>query len=173
MTFFANSGVSFPDFRKETEFAGEQSLLAGSRLWKFFSQLEGNKNREIDEGEINECINELLMAAKTYHGIALALKNEGVGPLTPAEIDLAALHGTQGYYDYRRFGGPDRADHIPVGALYLELAKRLSTLASALRGFDPFRPDGLGMQVFQMMRHWEMAAGLGRVIAVLNARGQF
>ena len=104
------------------------------------------------------------MAAKTYHGIALALKNEGVGPLTPAEIDLAALHGTQGYYDYRRFGGPDRADHIPVGALYLELA---------MRGFDPFRPDGLGMQVFQMMRHWEMAAGLGRVIAVLNARGQF
>ena len=60
---------------------------------------------------------------------------------------------------------------ISIADLYNELSQRLEILASAVRAFEPNRQKrDLAAQVFQMMEHWEAAARLGRVIAVLNRR---
>lgn len=172
MTFFANSGTTWPHYDGQTRRAGTQSLEAASRLWKIFAALESGDSRNISREDIIACADQLQEAAGIYGRIGDALSNATVSGLTPAELELAALQLPYRYGEDPFF---DRSS-LPIGKLYLDLSQRALILASLVRTFqlsDERRPheiDDLAPQVFLMMRQWEALAILGRVIAVLNRR---
>lgn len=174
MTFFANSGVAWPKLQFETQNAGSASLRAASRLWSLFSVLESGDRGALQSIDIAGCARELNDASAIYHKIAADLRHVEAEPLTPAEIEVAALpHLPYSSYDapWLLFPLLNGRRSIDIGALYLELAQRSETLSAAVRTL-PFERDELDLApwVFDMMRQWEFLSVLGRALAVLNRR---
>ena len=178
MTFFANTGITWPELKQETLDAGAASLQAASLLWRVFAGLEyremSPERREL-EGEIRKdlsaCAESLRMASKIYRRVADKLQEETLSPLTPAELDLASLRAPFRYDGDPLFDLYSSQPRISVGALYLELSQRTANLAAAVATFEIDHGGfDLAPQVFQMMRQWEALAALGRVVAVLNRR---
>ena len=171
MTFFANSGVAWPKFEQETREAGTESLDAASRIWKILAALEDRDGRNVEREEFTKCAKSLQHASDIYNKVAIELRYEKVASITPAELDLAALHHP--YYDgniffYKMF---IEDSDISVGRLYDELAQRTAHLAASIRAFEVERDNAdLAPQAFQLMKQWEILAVLGRVVAVLNRR---
>ena len=92
MTFFANSGVTWPNIEHETREAGAKSLDAASRIWKILAALEDRENHSPKQEDLVSCAYSLQSASDIYSKIADQLKHETVEGITPAELDLAALN---------------------------------------------------------------------------------
>ncbi|TCG08843.1 hypothetical protein BZM27_09335 [Paraburkholderia steynii] len=170
MTFFANSGVTFPKFEEDTHAAGSEALEAAASIWRMFAALERNEGQSIQRSEVDDCAQMLLRAASTYHYIATELRNVHVRTLTPAEFQQAAIphHFT---YDVEPLNSMIFSPQINMGDLYREIAQRAELLSSTLK-IIPFDRDiaDLAPQVFNTMRQWEYLSYLGRVVSVLNRR---
>jgi hypothetical protein len=180
MTFFANSGVAWPNLEKQTQEAGAKSLDAGSRIWKILAHLENRQEQHLDRREIIICAESFQRASDLYSEIAGRLRYEKVDRITPAEIDLAAVNipARPYYYDERFYYGDSLfyemflyRSEVSLGDLYRELAQRTTHLAASLRAFEIEREnEDLAPQAFQLMKQWEILATLGRVVAVINRR---
>lgn len=175
MTIFANSGVAWPKHEPATKEAGEKTLEATSGVFKVLAAIEGgshpSQTSELDFARCAETINE---AAAIYAKIAEDLGSEIVDPLTPSEIEMAAINirrypryiDDDFYWAPYRYGG-----QLIIGLLYRDLAHRLRRLASTIRtlktsesGFD------LAPQVFQIFGLLESVTTLARLIATLGRR---
>jgi hypothetical protein len=175
MTFFANSGVAWPNVELITRQAGEKALQGGSRLWQFLAGLEGrspDSRGESDERGDRITNTELLRdAAQGYRAVIDQIDGGLVAELSLAEMELANI----GPYPFYYYGFPypdfDRRGPVSVRDLYNELALRLEVLASHIISFEPQRDKrDLAPQTFLLMRQWEALATLARIIAVLNRR---
>jgi hypothetical protein len=174
MTLFANSGVAWPRHEPETKDAGAKSLEAASGLFRILGTLEADSQAaQPMEFEIGRCAESLNEAAQIYTRVAESLAGELVSPLTPSEIELAAVPRYQRRYiddDFYeppfRYRGP-----VPIGELYRDLAHRLSRLASAVRMLNTSeRNFDLAPQVFEILKLWESVSTLARLIATLGRR---
>ena len=177
MTFFANSGIAWVQHEEATRQAGGDTFEAVSDLWKILATLERadqEGSQTVDREMIDKCAENLVKASSAYRTIAsqIADTEQWIDGLSLMEFELAALY-PYGYYrhDDERFSESFFAARISIKELYNELSQRLEMLTSAVRAFEPNREKrDLATQVFQMMKHWEAAARLGRAIAVLNRR---
>jgi hypothetical protein len=175
MTFFANSGIAWPNYAVATQHAGTQSLEAFSEIWRLLAALEARGDQSVAYVDIDltKSAKSLESAGLTYETIAQTLRNVTIAALTPAEYELAGLTPFvvyPSYLDasiYSLFAGKE----IRPSQLYQELAQRTNTLAAFMKAFEPKRsnPD-LVPQAFQFMRQLEVLSTLGRIIAVLNQR---
>lgn len=179
MTFFANSGITWPKFERETREAGAHSLDAASRIWKLLAYLEDRYDRNFDQDEIANCASSLDLASNIYSDIADQLKYEIIPGVTAAELDLASvnfpirhsIYGSPRRYQQSFFYALFLDDDISLGRLYLELSQRSAHLAASVRALDIKRESkDLAPQAFQLMKQWEILAILGRIVAVLNRR---
>lgn len=171
MTFFANSGVAWPNLQLDTAVAGQMSLEAASDMWALVAMLENPRgavtsfnltDRAADAG------NKFKEAADQYRKIAARVDDKALPALSPAELDLASLDGDTA----REFGQDSVQSRLMPSprSLYEQLAKRLETLASRLMGLNFQKADDLHPGVFKLMRDWESLTTLGRLIAVANLR---
>lgn len=177
MTFFANSGVSWPKYENDTKRAGTLSLNAFSQIWKLLAELESRSEALHGSADFTNSAESLKDAANTYDRMAEDLRDVSIAPLTPAEFELAGIN-----LPSRRFYSDDRylsdsffglfiEGSVVLGRLYKELSQRTAILASSMRAFEIQRSNAdLVPQAFQFMKQIEVLATLGRVIAVLNQR---
>src|SRR6266566_5290793 len=93
MTFFANSGVAWPDFEKDTRDAGAGALRAASRLLQAFADLESGKTVSISEDDVEFCAEALNGAAKTYSRIAYQLRDATVSRPLLTDCELVDWFG--------------------------------------------------------------------------------
>jgi hypothetical protein len=111
-------------------------------------------------------VDALQKAADTYSSSLKSIGDVIVGPITPAELDLAAL-------PYPYYYGPSQYSDggFTTRDLYSELIVRIRTLASQVKTLDlkNSRRD-LASQVFRAMREWELISSIARLIAVVNLR---
>jgi hypothetical protein len=177
MTFFANSGIAWVQHEEATRKAGGNTLEGGSDLLKIFATLERADqvdSQTVDRKVLDKCAENFDQASSTYRTIASQIdgSDRRYTGLTSAEIELAALHPYgYTYRDDEPFSESFLSSKSRTTDLYNELAERLEVLSSAVRAFEPNRKKSdLAAQVFQMMKHLESAARLGRVIAVRNRR---
>ena len=179
MTFFANSGVAWPDHESETASAGTQSLEAISQIWKLLSDLESRRDGSPIPTEVGPIIEKLTGAAVVYSRIARSLEEVRPQVVSLAELELAGVQGYS-FFDpglariFRRCLTSIRLsddNELKIGYLYSELAQRSDNLARSLRLVEVSRSNlDLAPQMFQIMSQIESWSELGRVIAVVNRR---
>lgn len=178
MSFFANSGVAWPQHENDTRRAGAQSLEAFSKVWHALADMERRGESTFSDVELSDTANSLQSAVQIYTQLAEEFRNINLDPMTPAEFDLAGLNlSMREFYDARLYLAPESfyvlflESRINLGKLYKELAQRTKNFASSLRAFEAQRSNvDLSPQVFQFMKQLEALAILGRVVAVLNQR---
>jgi hypothetical protein len=180
MTFFANSGVAWPNSYQTTREAGQRALEAGAYLWHFLGILEGRDPAApgpVDNEERLIAANMLKEVSMRYYDIADKEIGDMLVPeLSPAEMELANIP-QQRWFDYRgtrypyEYPYPGIGRPVPVRELYRDLALRLQTLSSHLSSLESRQAkEDLAGQAFLLMGQWEAVAILARIIAVLNRR---
>ena len=168
MTFFANSGISWPNLHTITSDAGSKTLDAASDLLEILAALEGDTDKDLQTIK-NNASRKLDKAITLYKKILDDVDDVPLAPLSTAEYELASIEHFPPfpiYPPYTRDGylGSPRQ-------LYSEIIVRLQTLSSRLTDFDVAKPkEQLAYQAFQLMHDWERLAILARIIAVANRR---
>jgi hypothetical protein len=173
MTFFANSGIAWPNLEQITAEAGAKSLDGASDLWAMLSIMEspdGASFGERPEGRAKDAARKFEEAAMLYSKIIDEVDDTALPEFTRGELELAAVENRRydPAYIFEFRGGASARD------LYREIRMRLETLASGIASLDlrGKRADA-APQVFQIMRDWESLAVLGRIVAVANRRGAY
>jgi hypothetical protein len=166
VTLIGNAGIRWPELDEITREAGERALSAAAKLWQIFANVEGESKpgkSVTSPSDLETCAGQFLEAAGNYREMLRVLTTvETAFTIAPVDAEIAAVN-------------MDLVSPLTSGRdiriLYGELAFRLETLASQISAFD-VRADkfDLAPQAFQMMRQWETAACLGRLVATLNRR---
>ena len=175
MTLFANSGVAWPKHEPATKEAGKKTLEATSGVFKVLAAIEGGSHpSQMSELDLVRCAETINEAATTYAKIGEDLRGEVVDPLTPSELEMAAIHTRRyrRYVDDEFYEMPYRFDeHLEIGLLYRDLAHRLRRLASTIRTLKTSESSfDLAPQVFQIFGLLESVTTLARLIATLGRR---
>jgi hypothetical protein len=168
VTIFANSGPKWRTTEETTTNAGTQALEAASGLWRLLAAIESGKGADQSK-TVARAYEKVTAAMELYESIVPTVDDSPLPPLSPAEFQGAALypypsHPDASFIEYSS-ASPQK--------LYRELITRLDTLRRRLNSLDLQKPkEDLAPQAFQLMQDWEALARLGRVIAVINRRGQ-
>jgi hypothetical protein len=171
MTFFANSGVAWPDVENETRQAGADSLRAASRLFDIFANLESGDTLSVSEDEAVFCAEALKRTANTYQRIGTELRDATVPTNVLTQSEFADWFGPFPYVEETWLHDWSLGSSIPVGAMFRELSKRADTLAATIRDLKPdIKAWDLAPTVFRIMKQWEALERLARFVAAVNRR---
>jgi hypothetical protein len=91
MTFFANSGVAWPNSYQSTREAGQRALEAGARLWQLLGIIEGRDPASVDGTDEQRLMIAAMLkeVSGRYREIAnKELNDSSVPGLSLAEMDL-------------------------------------------------------------------------------------
>lgn len=164
MTFFANSGIQFPDLEERTRSAGTESLKGGAELLDVISILESEGERKRDRGQIDRISKSFVVASKTYEELSRSVGDRLLARPTDAEFALAYGSRLWSYY-----WGDRRAPG--VSELYRDLSIRLAHLASSVTDINMEKSSReLVPLVFRIWNDWEETSSLARLISLLNRR---
>lgn len=167
MTFFANSGVKFPNLEQPTREAGQRALEGAADLWRLFANIEGRigETKPHEQSMRQVATANLEQALAIYRGIINDIPPQSV-TLSPAEIELIGGYDVRFLHEW-----PHPAWQWDLRELYLELIKRLEILIGQLRSTEiTAEKQHLVQPVFSMMKQWETLALLGRIISVVNQK---
>lgn len=165
MVFFANSGAGYP-IEPMTEEAGSTALDAASDMWQMISRLE-NRNRKWHQKTADlarSSSEKLRKSARYYEDIAaFTIGDNNIDIRSALQTAKVSLNSSLNQNE-----NPIRS----IKNLYLELSKRLYILSEAIDRIDIGRDNFyIRDEIFDIMRKWEIAASLARLIAVGNSDG--
>ncbi|MCK1283738.1 hypothetical protein IVB41_07265 [Bradyrhizobium sp. 44] len=168
MTFFANSGVSWPKLEFETSDAGAKAFSAASDIFEALAKMESSPDMEIAlPASMSNAATKLQDAIRIYRNILPQIDNRTLPPLSPAEYDFASI---EPYWSRDDLHSPENRLNTPQ-KLYSELIIRLEAVYSRVADFPNHRvKQALSFSAFELMLEWEKVARLARVISVFNRR---
>ncbi|TAU55739.1 hypothetical protein ELI43_24380 [Rhizobium leguminosarum] len=166
MTFFANSGVTWPNLEHLTSEAGALSLEAASELLSIVSKLEKEETTENRSKEISATSKKFRDASKLYKSIVTQISVDAeFSYIAQSEMELANV-STYPWISEDLINFP-----LSTREAYRDISVRLDTLAATITdiSFDKQKVD-LAPLIFRLMGDWERLSAIARIVAVLNRR---